>query len=1042
MTFVRDTRLMKWRVVAATVLVLAQGLTGWSDEPISFNRDVRPILSNHCYQCHGPDEKHREGGLRLDGRDAAMAKLESGETALVPGDAAASHLIARITSADAGLVMPPPEIGKPLSPAQIETLTKWIAQGAEYQGHWSFLPPADAAPPDIARPEFVQNPIDRFVLKRLLAEGLEPSPEADRMTLLRRVTLDLTGLPPTPAEVDAFLNDASPNAYEKVVDRLLQSPRYGEHMARYWLDAARYGDTHGLHLDNERSLWPYRDWVIDAFNSNKPFDQFTVEQIAGDLLPEASRDQKIASGFNRCNVTTSEGGSINDEVLVRYAVDRTEAIGTIFMGLTLNCSVCHTHKFDPITQSEFYGLYAFFNSLADAAMDGNALLPPPYIKLPTSEQEAAMSDLDQKIAATNAEIASAVAKAASEYQDPADADVPADALGVLRQEYVWIDDAPPAGAQLQPNAGEWRFVSEPVKPFSGQNSHVRSAAGLTQHFFTGATPPLPIGAGDSFFTYVYLDPANPPKTIMLQFNDGSWEHRAYWGENAIAWGADDSPSRRRMGDLPPAGQWTKLEVPVESVGLTSGSVVNGWAFTQFDGTVYWDKSGLKTRELGGGYDSLKEWIEFAAKADAKVVPQDIINIAKVEPDKRNDDQKNRLRDHFLRNVHADLRGVFDPLNQRLDSLNQQKTQLDNQIPATMVSEDLAQPREAFVLVRGAYDKQGDKVERGVPKVFPPLPEGAPVNRLGLARWLTMPGHPLTARVTVNRYWQQFFGTGIVKTAEDFGSQGEWPSHPDLLDWLATEFIRSGWNVKEMHKLIVMSGTYRQSSKVNPELLAKDPENRLLARGPRFRLDAESIRDSLLFISGLLVERDGGKSVKPPQPEGVWEAVAFVGSNTRQFSADSGPAIYRRSLYTFWKRTSPPPMMLAFDAPSRESCTVRRARTNTPLQALALMNERQSIDAARKFAERITTEGGDQPASRIDQAFRLALGRSATSREQDVLQRVLASQKEIFTADPKAAEELANYGDAPRPGTMEVADFAAWTMVANLILNLDELVTKE
>jgi hypothetical protein len=368
--------------------------------------------------------------------------------------------------------------------------------------------------------------------------------------------------------------------------------------------------------------------------------------------------------------------------------------------------------------------------------------------------------------------------------------------------------------------------------------------------------------------------------------------------------------------------------------------------------------------------------------------------------------------------------------------------LDNQIPATMVSEDLAQPREAFVLVRGAYDKQGDKVERGVPKVFPPLPEGAPVNRLGLARWLTMPGHPLTARVTVNRYWQQFFGTGIVKTAEDFGSQGEWPSHPDLLDWLATEFIRSGWNVKEMHKLLVMSGTYRQSSKVTPELLAKDPENRLLARGPRFRLDAESIRDSLLFISGLLVERDGGKSVKPPQPEGVWEAVAFVGSNTRQFSADSGAAIYRRSLYTFWKRTSPPPMMLAFDAPSRESCTVRRARTNTPLQALALMNERQSIDAARKFAERIMTEGGDQATGRIDHAFRAALGRPATSREQDVLQRVLISQKEIFAADPKAAEELANYGDAPRPGTMEVADFAAWTMVANLILNLEELVTKE
>lgn len=1018
------------------------GLLAAEDRPISYNRDIRPILSNNCYQCHGPDPKHREGGLRLDVRDSATTAVESGKTAIVAGKLEASELVARIGSADSNLRMPPEGSGKSLTPEQIDLLKRWVDSGAEYQGHWAFIAPQHLEPPAVQHEEAVRNPIDRFVLARLEQTGLEPSPEADRVTLIRRLTFDLIGLPPTPAEVDAFLADTSPNAYEHLVDRLLQSPRYGEHMARYWLDAARYGDTHGLHLDNERSLWPYREWVIDALNSNMPFDRFTIEQIAGDLLPNSTVAQKVASGFNRCNVTTSEGGSINDEVLVRYAVDRTEAIGTIFMGLTLNCTVCHSHKFDPISQKEFYSLYSFFYSLSDQAMDGNALLPPPTMKLPTPEQTKQLQDYDRQINETQQQIGQALA--AIKYNDPSLEDRPADALTAVRQEFVWIEDELPTEANPQQSGHEWRWVTKDQGPvYSGQRSHTRTGDGLIQHFFNGAKPELKIGQGDRLFAWVYLDQQNPPKSIMLQFHDGQWEHRMYWGEDVIPWGQSNTPARRHGGPLPPTGQWVRMEVDAELVGLPAGKSLNGWAFTQQGGTVHWDRAGLLTTTAQGlsKFDSLLVWEESIRK-DANGVPGNIVELIKLEGDKRNDLQKAEILNYFLQNVYAGSRPTFDPLNKQIADLKKSRTDLDNLIPATMISEDLAQPRQAFVLIRGAYDKKGDPVERGVPAVFPPLPEGAPVNRLGLAQWLVSPSHPLTARVTVNRYWQQFFGTGIVKTAEDFGSQGEWPSHPELLDWLATEFVSTGWDVKKMHKRMVMSGTYRQASRVTPEVLAMDPDNRLLAHGPRFRLDAEVIRDSLLAISGLLVEREGGKSVKPPQPEGIWEAVAFVGSNTRDFKADEGEKIYRRSLYTFWKRTSPPPTMLTFDAPSRENCTVRRPRTNTPLQALALMNERQSVEAARKFAGRLIAEGGATPAERIGLAFRLAVSRKPTPRELEVVARVLERQRTSFTADPQAAEQLASYGDAPKPTTAEIVDFAAWTMVANLILNLDETITKE
>ena len=1038
---------MQLRLAAITGLIAAVGTANSmvaADRKIEFNRDIRPILSNNCYLCHGPDKNQLQAGLRLDKREIAIGTLESGQKAIVPHDISASSLIARITSTNPDEKMPPESSGKHLTAAEIDILKAWITQGAEYQGHWSFIAAVRREPPTSRFSQLARNEIDQFILSRLEAESIEPTPEADKVTLIRRATVDLTGLPPTPAEVDAFLADNSTTAYERVIDRLLLSSRYGEHQGRIWLDAARYGDTHGLHLDNERSLWPYREYVINAFNQNLPFNQFTIEQLAGDLIPAATVDQKIASGFNRCNVTTSEGGSIDDEVLVRYAVDRTEALSTVFLGLTLQCAVCHSHKFDPISQKEFYSLYSYFYSMADKAMDGNALLPPPILKLASPDQTRRQQELDLQSTDVQNTIVAELAKI--NYTDPlAGVDIPADALSVLRREVVWFDDdALPTGAQQQGDS-PWKFIAKPEGPvYSGEKSSTRTATGLSQHFFTGANPGLNIGEGDTLFAYVYLDPANPPQSIMLQFNDGSWDHRINWGdEDAIGFGAKNTTAKRLGGALPKTGEWVRLEVRAADVGLLPGVNLNGWAFTQFGGTCYWDRAGIVTlvNSPPTEFDSQIAWERSELPTPNKSLPAPIQAALKVESLQRTAEQQKQLRDYFLQSVNTGTRATFAALFAKTAELDKQKKELDAAIPATMVSEDLAEPRDTFVLIRGAYDKKGDKVDRGVPSVLPALPEGVPNNRLGLAKWLVSPEHPLTSRVIVNRYWQQFFGTGIVKTSEDFGAQGTWPTHPELLDWLATEFIRTGWDVKRMHKLMLMSGTYRQSAHVSPALLVRDPENLLLGRGPRFRFDAEVIRDSILFASGLLVERSGGKSVKPYQPEGIWEAVAFVGSNTREFKPDAGESLYRRSLYTFWKRTAPPPSMSTFDAPSRENCTVRRPRTNTPLQALALMNDKQYIDAARKLAERMLTEGGSTPESRLTHGFRLVTARLPSAKETDVLLRTLNKQRVIFAADLPAAEKLLAYGDLPRTANQEPAELAAWTMLANLLINLDETITK-
>ncbi len=1015
------------------------GQTLIAGDEIDFNREIRPILSDNCFSCHGPDNHERKAGLRLDQFEGATGKLESGVSAIVPGHVDASEIIRRITTSDPDLVMPPPATGKRISAAQLETLKRWIEQGAKYKGHWSFIAPVRPELPATSDDSWAANPIDRFVRQKLDRAGLKPSGEADRVTLIRRATLDLTGLPPTPSEVDAFLSDKDPNAYEKVIDRLLSSQRFGEQQARYWLDLARYGDSHGLHLDNERALWKYREWVIRAFNENKSFDQFTIEQMAGDLLPNSTIDQKIATGFNRCNVTTSEGGSIDAEVLVRYAVDRTETMSTVFMGMTLGCAVCHDHKFDPVSQKEFYQLFAFYNASADAAMDGNAFAPPPTIKVPTPEETAKLADLDSQIAKLREQIATELTTV--DYVDPGTSGpiVPAEPT-----DFIWIEDEGPAGANLQGDT-PWEFVASPDHPVhSGAKATRRKADALSQHFFTDAKDKLKIGAGDKLFAYCWIDPANPPQTVMLQFNDGTWNHRAYWGEDKIPFGAGDTPEHRHLGPLPKAGEWVRLEVDAAHVGLPAGAELNGWAFTQFGGTVYWDHAGIVTKTPQGTpvFESQLAWEAYDKALEKSSVPQPVRDAIKVESSARNMDQSKLIRDHFVQFVHPKTRLTFEPLQKQLDDLTKQRTETDNAIAVTMIMQDLPTPRETFVLKRGEYTMPGEKVEANVPAIFPSLPSDAPKNRLGLARWLVDPAHPLTARVTVNRYWQQYFGVGIVKTAEDFGSQGQWPSHPELLDWLAVEFVQSGWNVKALHKLIVMSNTYRQSSHVTPELLQTDPNNELLARGPRFRLDAEVVRDSALNVSGLLREQVGGKSVRPYQPDGIWEAVSFVGSTTQYYKRDAGDALYRRSLYTFWKRTAPPPSLMAFDAPSRETCVARRSRTNTPLQALVLMNDVQYVEAARNLAARMIREGGSSIDTRISLGFRLTTARTPNEKELSVLVSAYNDHLVHYQQNAAEATNLLKIGESPQAEGLNPSEHAAMTMVANLLLNLDEVITKE
>ncbi|MFN7795672.1 MAG: PSD1 and planctomycete cytochrome C domain-containing protein [Planctomycetota bacterium] len=1026
----------------ATVLICLGNQSLRAENPISYNRDIRPILADKCFACHGFDEKKREAGLRLDTAEGATFKRD-GKSAISPGDLAASLLWERVHATDPDVKMPPPDSHKELTAAEIELLGRWIKEGGQYQKHWSFEPPMVAdVPPQTAGGK---NSIDAFIGKSLEANRWKLSDQASKSTLIRRVAFTLTGLPPTVEEMEAYLSDESADAYEKMVDRYLQSNRYGEEMARHWLDIARYADTHGLHLDNERQMWAYRDWVVKSFNRNLPFDQFTIEQLAGDLLENPTIDQLIATGFNRCNVTTSEGGSIDAEYYYRYAVDRTSTMASTWLALTAGCAVCHDHKFDPIPTKEFYSMYAFFNASADPAMDGNALLTNPVLKLETDEEKAKLAQYDKRIGELQSKLNQAVAKIV--YNDPALSDPKPQASS---SEILWMEDDYPAGGNVAGSPGHpTMFVSvdQGEKVLSGKRALKRSDAGLSQDVWGISTVPVSVPVQATLFAHVFIDPANPPKSVMLQYHRNGWLHRAVWGEyDAIPWGTANTPERVHMGPLPKSGEWVRLEVSAEKVGLNAGDNLTGFATTQFGGTVYWDKIGVSgvSDPANDPLRSFVAWWKAAKGKDTAGLPGDLNNIAKAGPDPAPDVASvARLKEHYLARICSDTKPVVADVVSELDQTRSQRDNFYNAIPSTFIYKDNPTPRESFVMLRGQYNQPGEKVQPDVLSILPAIqkPQSGQLTRLDLAKWLVTPRHPLTSRVAVNRFWQQVFGVGLVKTSGDFGTQGETPSHPELLDWLAIQFEDSNWDIKALMRLMLTSATFKQNSKIPADVLEKDPENRMLARAPRLRLDAEQIRDNALFVGGVIDLTLGGKGVKPYQPPNIWEPVGFVGSNTRAYQQDKGSALYRRSLYTFYKRTAPPPFMVNFDAPNREQTCTRRERSNTPLQALQLLNDVQHVEAARGLGQRILSSGQSSVPERIELMFKTVLSRKPSSRELEVLDKQVNQHLQRYRANPADAQQLIQIGESKPSENFDPAELATYTLLASTILNMDETLTR-
>jgi hypothetical protein len=1049
-------------------------------EAVEFNRDIRPILSDRCYSCHGPDQAQRQSKLRLDVEDGAKADL-GGRFGIVPGDASRSELIRRITSAEPGRRMPPAWAGTAKLPdREIELLRRWIDQGARWQKHWSFIPPRRPAIPPVSDAGWVRNPIDAFVLARLDREHLKPSPEADRRRLIRRVTLDLTGLPPAPGEVDAFVNDPSPEAYEKAVDRLLASPRYGERMAARWLDAARYADTNGYQTDGERFMWRWRDWVIDAFNHNLPYDRFTVEQIAGDLLPGATTAQVIATGFSRNHRGNGEGGIIAEEYAVEYVVDRVETTSTVWLGLTLGCSRCHDHKYDPFTQKEFYRLFAYFNNVPErgkAFKYGNS---PPVIPAPTAEQEKRLHALNAQLRAAESRLEALEPEIAKQQRaweaglrNASDGDwaprrhaavhmpFEGSTAGEFHhdpppgEKYTYLMENGPVVAEIPaPAQFEPAWKEGGAEYGAGQ---FRRAATFDGKRYLDVGNIANFGFYDAFTIAAWIYPTAATGTIVSRSNDEpeGQGFGLHLKEGRLqAWLVQrwlDDGARVETETSVESNRWSHVTLSYDGSRLASGIriYINGreaplkvqlddlnQSFTARQPLRIGTGLGAASR-FRGMIDEVRIYRAALSPEQAAVlaVPHTIQQIAAVAPIKRTRAQADKLRWCFLeRDAPAELRRARSAAIE----LREQRARMVETLPTVMVMRESPTPRDTHVLIRGAYDRPGEKVTAGVPGILPPLPPGAPNNRLGFARWLVDRSNPLTARVAVNRFWQMYFGAGLVKTVEDFGSQGEWPSHPELLDWLAIEFMDSGWDVKRLQKSIVTSAAYRQSSKIPADLLQRDPENRLLARGPRLRLPAGMLRDQALAISGLLVEKIGGPSVKPYQPPGLWKEL----TGGADYKPDSGEGLHRRSLYTFWKRTAPPPMMMNFDAAGREACSVRETRTNTPLQALDLMNDPIFVEAARVLAERVMREAGTSAGERIALAFRLAAARSPKPMEREILLGSLHHYRDSFQGDPAAARSFVSVGERPPDPKFDAPELAAYTAVASLILNLDATVTKD
>ncbi|MHB1560386.1 MAG: DUF1553 domain-containing protein [Isosphaeraceae bacterium] len=1027
--------------------------------PVDFNFEVRPILSDKCFRCHGPDARERKAGLRLDTREGAFGEAESGLRAIVPGKPDESELVARITSADESERMPPKSLGRTLTPAEIDTLKRWVAQGAEWQPHWSFRPPAAAPVPTVKHADWPRNPIDRFVLARLEAEGRSTAAEADRERLIRRVTFDLTGLPPTIAEVDAFLADRRPDAYERLVDRLLDSPRFGERMAVDWLDLARYADTYGYQADRYRDTWPWRDWVVRAFNANLPYDRFVTWQIAGDLLPHPSRDQVLATAFNRHHRQTNEGGSIEEEFRVEYVNDRTTTFATAFLGLTLECARCHSHKYDPISQKEYYSLSAFFASIDEAGVYSHFTdaTPTPTLLLTTPDRDRAIAQAAEAVRAAETALPRQAESRRADFEkwltSGARSHQPLFTGRIGDYPLDAIDGGKVANRADANKPGQTTENPEVVAGKVGRSLRLSGENNVT----------LPLGNFDR----------SDPFSIALWINTPDRKDRAVILHRSMAW--TDAGSRGyelliedgklsvglihfwpgnaigiRAREPLAIGRWTHVAIAYDGSSRASGLAlyVDG---RKADCEVVRDK--LTKNIRGGGNDSLTVGQRFRDRGfknglvdelkvfDRTLAPIEVAQLfdgrtlsdaLALDPGHLSRHQRDELFAYYLANVDPTYRNELA----KVTALRKASNALVDPVPEIMVMREMARPRPTFLLKRGAYDAPGERVAPGTPAALPAFAAGWPRNRLGLARWLTDPNHPLTARVAVNRWWQALFGRGIVATPEDFGSQGQLPSHPELLDWLARTFVDSGWDVKRLVRLIVTSSTYRQSSDAAPELLANDPENILLARGPRVRLSAEMLRDGALATSGLLVDTIGGPPVKPYQPAGLWEEKSGTA-----YQRDVGPGSHRRSLYTYWKRTSPPPAMLTFDATTREVCAVKRQATATPLQALVLLNDPQYVEAARALAARAFREGGSTLDDRVTFLFRVTTGRRPRVREVATLEALHRDQLDEFRSGRSDAAMILAVGDAPHDPAIDPSEHVAMTVLAQALLNYDEVVNK-
>ncbi len=1063
---------------------------------VAFNRDIQPILAENCYGCHGPDPGSRKAGLRLDRPEFVFVQRGKFGPAIVAGHADASPLVKRVESRQEKEMMPPPEAHKTLRAEEIARLRRWVAEGARYEEHWAFITPAAPPPPPVpgAPAGSVRNEVDAFIVARLQKEHLLPSPEAERRTLARRVTLDLTGVPPSPAEVDAFLADAAPGAYERLVDRLLASPRFGEHRAHYWLDYVRYADTHGIHFDNSRAIWPYRDYVIRSYNSNKPFDQFIREQLAGDLIPASSWDQLVATGFMRCNLTTNEGGDIPEETYVNQTRDRVETFGVALLGLTTGCAACHDHKFDPISQRDFYGLAAYLNNTAEKSWDSNVADPAPVVRLPRDEDRASAEVVLSRRAELQRELSARRAREtalAKEWIDGGHGPVPVKADGLelrLRLDEGHGDVV----ANTAPGAAPREFKADTNPLVWGEDSWLWPSMrmDILTRLRLGALGA--VEANEAFSAGSWLMLREKPGNIAT--GDGSLLSRM--GDEARAGGAGweiyqkdlhfvvnlvPSPEAAPPAPAKAVEPGSKQEAPPTrglSVATRDAYSRDEWlhVFFTYDGSR--QASGIKIYVNGAP-------VETATRADALSATASLHTDAAMQLGRRDDFEpmrETRFQDvRFYRralepaevarlpfeDVAAEVvaakpdpaqwtrdeafvvadrwyLGEVDPVSRKLAAAVSAHTAaleaLTKDGDPSLVAVERPSPAYADILRRGDYYSRVERVGPSTPHFLPPPPAGAPLDRRGLADWLVSPAQPLFPRVTVNRMWQEVFGTGLVETAGDFGVMGSRPSHPELLDWLAVRFRESGWDVKGLYRLLVTSATYRQSASVTQEGLARDPANRLLSRGPRLRMDAEMLRDSALSVSGLLVEKIGGPSVKPYQPPGLWEEVAMPESNTKTYVPDKGEGLYRRSVYTFWKRGSMPPSMEAFDAPSRESACTRRVRTNTPLQAFVTMNDPQWLEAARHLAEH-ALHASPRQEERLSYMARMALSRPLDPREAAVLKKSLERFGAEFGARPADARQFLAVGDSPADPSLDPSELAAWTVAASQFLNLDEFLTK-